>query len=50
MNIIAFFSKILEKRTFNRLNSFVQKYNILTDAQHGFRGSRSTETASHFFI
>jgi hypothetical protein len=49
MNIIAFFFKILEKLTFNRLNSFVQNYNI-TDAQHGFNGSRSTETACHFFI
>ena len=34
---------------FNKLNSFVEKYNILTDAQHGFRGGRSTETACHSF-
>ena len=45
-----FFSKILEKLMFNRLNSFVQKCNILTDAEHSFRGSRSMETASHSFI
>jgi hypothetical protein len=32
------FSKILEKILFNRLSSIVQKYNILTDAQYGFRG------------
>ena len=37
---ILFFSKILLKLTFNRLNSFVQKCNILTDAQHGFNGNR----------
>jgi hypothetical protein len=49
MNIIGFL-KILEKLTFNRLNSFVQKYNILTDARNGLRGGRSTETASHSFI
>ena len=27
---------------FNRLNSFVEKYNILNDAQHAFRKDRST--------
>ena len=35
---------------FNRLNSFVQKYNILTGAQNGFREGRLTETASQAFI
>ena len=50
MNNIGFFSpKILEELKFNRLNSFVQKYNILTDAQNGFRGGRSMETASQAF-
>jgi hypothetical protein len=39
----------LGKLKFNRLNSIVQKYNILTDAQNGFRGGRSTETASQAF-
>ena len=46
MNIIGFFSKILEKLTFNRLYSFVWKYNIFTDAQNRFRWGRSTESAS----
>jgi len=27
----------LEELKFNRLNSFVEKYNILTNIQHGFR-------------
>jgi hypothetical protein len=49
MNYIGSFSKVLEKLKFNRLNSFVQKYNILTDAQNGFRGGRSIETASQAF-
>ena len=40
---------MLEKLKFNRLNSFVQKCNILTDAQNGFRGGRSTKTASQAF-
>ena len=35
---------------FNRLNSFVEKYNILIDAQHGFRGGRSTYTACQSFM
>ena len=38
---ISVFSKILEKRMLNRLNSFVQNYNILTDAENGVRGGRS---------
>jgi len=50
IRILSVFSKILGKLTFNRFNSFVQKYNILTDAQNGFRGDRSTETASQSFI
>ena len=44
--LVFFFSKILEKLTFNRLYSFVRKYNIFTDAQNGFRWGRSTESAS----
>ena len=39
----------MEKLKFKRLISFVQKYNILTDAQNGFREGRSTETASQTF-
>jgi hypothetical protein len=35
-------SQIRTLTTFNKLNSFVEKYNILTDSQHGFRGGRST--------
>ena len=35
---------------FNRLNSYVEKYNILTDAQHGFREGKSIETACQCFI
>jgi hypothetical protein len=35
IQIVKNFSKIVEKLIFNSLNSCVQKYNILTDAQHG---------------
>jgi hypothetical protein len=48
ISILCFFSEILEKRTFNRLNSFIEKYNILTDAQHGFREGRSTAAYQSF--
>jgi len=48
MNFISFFQNIGE--TFNWFNSRVAKYNILTDEQNGFRGGRSTETASQSCI
>ena len=44
------FSKILEKIFFNRLVDFLSKNNILTQCQHGFRKSRSTETAMFSFL
>jgi len=49
ISILSVFSEVLEKLTFNKLKSFVEKYSILTDAQHGFRGGRSTETACQSF-
>jgi GH25 family lysozyme M1 (1,4-beta-N-acetylmuramidase) len=45
-----FFSKILEKFMYNRLKSFINKHNILSEAQNGFRKMKSTETASQTFI
>ena len=48
MNDIGFFFLNIGEM-FNRVNSFVQKYNILSDAQNGFKGVRSTETVSHSF-
>lgn len=43
------FSKILEYSFLDRLLSFINKYNILTDNQHGFRNGKSTATAIHSF-
>lgn len=43
-------SKILERVVFNRIVSFTIKYNILSESQHGFRKSRSTETAIMAFL
>ena len=39
------FSKIIEKLFCKRLNAFIDKYNLLTDSQYGFRPKRSTSTA-----
>jgi hypothetical protein len=43
------FSKILEKPIYNRLIIFINKHNLLTDAQHGFKDNTSTETTSKIF-
>jgi hypothetical protein len=45
ISLLCTFSKILEKLMYNRLLFFLTKNTILTEAQHGFRKSRSTETA-----
>ena len=50
ISILSVFSKFLEKLIYNRLILFINKHNILTDAQHGFRDNNSTETASQIFI
>jgi hypothetical protein len=50
ISILSVFYKILKKLVFNQLNSFVEKHNILPDAQYGFRGGRSVETTCQSFI
>lgn len=45
ISILPVFSKGLEKIINVRINSFTQKYNLITDCQYGFRASRSTESA-----
>jgi Reverse transcriptase (RNA-dependent DNA polymerase). len=49
-SILPVFDKILEKLKYNRLISFVNKYNILPKAQNGFRKMKSTGTANETFI
>jgi hypothetical protein len=44
-----FFPKILEKFMYNRLKSFINKHNILSEAQNVLRKMKSTETASQNF-
>ena len=48
--LLSPFSKILEKAFYGRLINFLTKYNILNPSQHGFRKSRSTETAIFSFL
>jgi len=50
VSILSVFSKILEKLIYNRLILFINKHNILTDDQHGFRDNNSNETVSQLFI
>jgi hypothetical protein len=50
ISLLCAFSKILEKLTYSRLLSFLTRNTILTEAQHGFRKNRSTETAIQSFL
>jgi hypothetical protein len=50
ISLLCAFSKILEKLIYNRLLSFLTRNTILTEAQHGFRNNRSTETAIQSFL
>jgi hypothetical protein len=47
ISILSVFSKILEKILCKRLNSFIEKNNILSNVQFGFRQGKSTEYACH---
>ena len=45
ISLLPQFSKILEKLFATRLDSFIDKYDVLTDSQYGFRTNRSTSLA-----
>ena len=45
VSLLPQFSKILEKLFYKRLTDFVEKGNILSDSQYGFRNARSTSMA-----
>ena len=45
ISLLNTFSKILERLIHNRLTAFLNRYNILTPAQYGFRKKSSTEYA-----
>ena len=45
VSLLPQFSKILEKIFNNKLDSFIEKYNILSGNQYGFRAKHSTSLA-----
>lgn len=50
ISILSVFSKILEKVMYNRLVPFLEKYNILSSSQFGFRKGKSINNALYTFI
>ena len=47
ISFLPLFSKIIERLLYNRLVSFVTKYDILYQHQYGFQSDRSIELARH---
>lgn len=45
ISVLPLFSKVFEKLTLNRMNSFIARHNILTPSQFGFRKGCSTTNA-----
>ncbi|CAH2098371.1 unnamed protein product [Euphydryas editha] len=45
ISILPFLSKVLERLTYNQLNLFLCRYNLLNPFQSGFRSGHSTTTA-----
>ena len=47
ISALTCFSKLLEKLMYKRLYNYVEKHQILSEHQFGFRRNRSTEHAIH---
>ena len=45
ISVLPILSKILEKHVFTHMYAFLQKHNLLTDSQFGFRKQNSCQTA-----
>ena len=50
ISLLTSFSKIIEKLIYNRLFEHLDKNNILTNRQYGFRPHNSTEQAANIMI
>lgn len=50
ISVLSVFSKIFERIVYNRMLVFLNRFNLITDCQHGFRPGRSTQTAAFSFI
>ena len=46
ISLLPAFSKVFERLIYNRLHSFLEKYNILFTSKYGFRKQSSTEHAT----
>ena len=50
ISVLTTFSKVFEKLIYHRLINFIDKHNILSDSQFGFREGRSTELATSHVV
>ena len=48
ISLLPVFSKILERLMYNRLNSFLKRFNVLYEKQFGFRNKHSTSHATAY--
>lgn len=46
ISLLSTFAKVFERIVLNRMMKYLDKFNILASAQHGFRSGRSTQTAA----
>ncbi len=50
ISLLSVFSKILERLFYVRMETFLNKHDAFSNCQHGFRKSKSTETAIFSFL
>lgn len=50
ISVLSCLSKLFERLVFNRMMKFLDKFQLLTSAQHGFRSGRSTQTGVLEFV
>lgn len=48
--ILSCFSKVFERLVFDRMMKFLNNFQLLDAAQHGFRSGRSTQTGALDFV
>jgi len=49
ISLLPVFSKLLEKLMYNRLAEFIERNEVLTEAQHGFRTKKSANGFTDFY-
>ena len=48
--LLNILSKVFERATYNKISDLINKHNLLSNRQHGFRRGRSTESAAFSFL